>query len=278
MIQYKHFFGPSIPMNVARVTYQSKSPQLRLFFLLFAMIAALFHPSDQLSTASVPVQIAFWLIGYFLFFYGYRVVLIAAVRFAIARGWSRLYVSGPLELTILGTVVVMYGFAQLVGIPTEDHRDLLEFLLFNVALYELGAFCYIAYADRAVYPEVYDSVAPQPGKPSLHEIFLRGSDLPVHNVEYISAQDNGVVATAGGRSVFIPRPFGLVISELPVDLGLQIHRSLWVSRGLALNLVSDGKKQFILLPDGRRFPIARSRQREYQAWLAQVQKQKQPRR
>lgn len=68
MIRFKHFLGPSIPMNVARVTYQSRTPQIRVFFFLFAMIAALFHPSDQLATAPIPIQIVFWLLGYLLFF------------------------------------------------------------------------------------------------------------------------------------------------------------------------------------------------------------------
>lgn len=272
MIRYKHFLGPSIPISVARVTYQRKTPLLHVFFLLFAITSALFHPSDQVASASIPLQVLFWLIGYGTFFLAYKLVMIGSIRFAIARGWHTIYASGPLQFTNLIVTVMMYLFMRLVGIATDDVADLVGLVLFNTVLFELGSFCYIAYADRSIYPEVYASTPQPSGAAPAREIFLRGSTLPVHSVEYISAQGNGVVATASGERQFVARPFGLVVSELPVDLGFQIHRSVWVSRTVGLNFVSEGKKQFINLPDGRRFPVARSRQRDYRNWLALAQK------
>ncbi len=268
MIRYKFIFGPSIPMNDARIWHQSWTPQVRLYFLIFAIIAAVFHPSDQLSSAPLALQVAFWTVGYLIYIFAYPIIQLACVRFVLMLGRSTLFMNVPLELTNLLLAAVMYGFARLVGIPTQDGWDLAQFVAFNVMLFELGGFCYLAYADRTIFPEVYAVAGPTPPDRPPREIFLRGSTIPVHLVEVISAQENGVRATGQGQSAFIPRPFGLVVSELPVDLGFQIHRSLWVSRNLALNFVSEGRKHFIQLPDGRRFPIARSRRREYRNWLA----------
>lgn len=267
MIRYTHLFGRSIPVDMDRVTKQVRTAKLRLFFFLFAFISALFHPSAQLAQASIPIQVSFWIVGYLVYFYSYRMIIISAVRLATARGWQRLYASVPIELTNLLAAVVMFGFAKLVGIPTDDVADLGRFLLFNVVLYELGSFCYIAYADRSVYPEIYQKSA---GPRNDHDIFLSGSTFLAHHVDIIAAKVNGVEVSSRGQMVFVARPFGQVIGDLPMDLGFQIHRSLWVSRELALRVQTEGRKQFIQLPDGRRFPIARHRQRAYRAWLEMV--------
>ena len=67
MMTLRYPFGVSMPMSEARVWHQSWTPQLRLYFLLFAIIAALFHPSDQLASAPVVIQVLFWGIGYLIF-------------------------------------------------------------------------------------------------------------------------------------------------------------------------------------------------------------------
>lgn len=272
MIRYKFLFGPSIPINETRVWHQSWTTKQRVFFLLFTLIGAMFHPSDQLASAPLHLQLVFWGIGYVIFLFVYPCILLTSMRLTLQLNRSTLYVHLPLELTTLCLALTMYVYARWVGIPTQDLWDLAQFMAFIVALFELGAFFYIAYADRTIFPEVYEAAGPAPANRPPREVFLRGSSIPVHLVEVISAQDNGVQATGQGQSAFIDRPFGLVVSELPVDLGFQIHRSLWISRDLALNFVSEGRKHFIQLPDGRRFPVARARQREYRNWLSMIQK------
>lgn len=274
MMRLRHAFGVSMPMSEARVWHQSWTPQLRLYFLLFGVIAALFHPCDQLASAQVAVQLAFWVIGYAIFVFLYPFVLLGCLRVAQIRGWSGVYISLPLQITMTIMALTMFGFAKVVDIPTDDVWDLVEFVAFNTALFELAAYCYVAYVDPVIFPEVYEaapSVDPDRKQP-MREVILRGSTIPVALVEVISAQDNGVLVTSKGQVEFIARPFGLVVSELPVDLGFQIHRSLWVSRNLALNFVVEGRRHLIQLPDGRRFPIARSRQAEYRNWLSLIRR------
>lgn len=274
MMRLRHAFGATMPIGEARVWHQSWTPQLRLYFLLFTVIAALFHPCDQLASVSLAIQAAFWVIGYVVFIFCYPFVLLGCLRIAQIRGWSSVYVSIPLQLSMTIMAILMFGFAKLVQIPTDDVRDLVEFVAFNTALFELAAFCYVAYVDQVIFPEVYEAAPeddPDRRKP-MREVILRGSTIPVALVEVISAQDNGVLVTSKGQEEFIARPFGLVVSELPVDLGFQIHRSLWVSRNLALNFVVEGRRHLIQLPDGRRFPIARSRQAEYRNWLSLIRR------
>jgi hypothetical protein len=275
MIRFKFIFGPSIPLSEARVRFENRPAPVNLYYLIFMGIAALFHPSDQLSSAPIMLQVAFWGTGFLLFLFGFRLMQVLFLRLAVARGWTTLYVQVPLELTVNLLALYLYGFALWFGIPTDDWRDLAEFYVFCVVLFELGAFCYISYADRTVYPEVYETKGPKSAaqmgaQTSRREIFLRGSTIPVHQVEVIVAQGNGVEATGLGQSAFIARPFGKVVSELPMDLGFQIHRSLWLARDLAVNFATDGRKHLVVLPDGRRFPVARSRQRDYRKWLALV--------
>ena len=66
---------------------------------------------------------------------------------------------------------------------TEDLWDIAGFVAFIIVLFELAAFCYIAYADPVIFPEVYDSATPDtPARPA-REIILRGSTIPVALVE-----------------------------------------------------------------------------------------------
>ncbi len=269
MIRYKYIFGPYIPMNEARIWLQSWTLQVRTYFFIFAVIAALCHPSQQISKASVLSQFAFWTIGYFIFLLVYPFVQLLCVKLTLALQCFTLFISIPLGISncIIGSI--MYFLCPFLGISVDDHYDVLKFYIFNAVLFEIGAYCYIAYVDRAIFPEIYldefgDSARNDTSK---KEFFLRGSDMPVHMVETIFADDNGVVATSRDRSVFIARPFGTVVAELPVRMGYQIHRSLWVSRKLAMRFESEGRQHFIKLPDGRRLPIARGRKSGYVNWL-----------
>lgn len=268
MMRLRYTPGVSMPLSEGRILHSSWSPQLRLYFLLFCAIAALFNPSEQLTSVSLAMQAVFWGIGYLIFIFCYPFILLGYLRVAQIRGWTGVYVSVPLELSNVLNLVWLFGFCKMAGIPIWDSWDLVVFVAFTVALFELAAFCYVAYVDQVIFPEVYEVSTEGVPEKGPREIILRGSSIPVHLVEVISAQDNGVLVSGAGEEAFIARPFGLVVSELPVDLGFQIHRSLWVSRNLALNFVVEGRRHLIQLPDGRRFPIARSRQAEYRNWLA----------
>ena len=87
----------------------------------------------------------------------------------------------------------------------------------------------------------------------------------------ISASDEGIEVVGMGQAWSVARPFGVVVSELPVDLGFQIHRSIWISRELAQRHESDGRRMYVTLSDGRRLPVARSRQREFQNWVRLIE-------
>jgi hypothetical protein len=155
MIRYKYIFGPYIPMNEARIWLQSWTLQVRTYFFIFAVIAALCHPSQQISKASVLSQFAFWTIGYFIFLLVYPFVQLLCVKLTLALQCFTLFISIPLGISncIIGSI--MYFLCPFLGISVDDHYDVLKFYIFNAVLFEIGAYCYIAYVDRAIFPEIY---------------------------------------------------------------------------------------------------------------------------
>lgn len=271
MIIFRFLWLKTMPMSEARIWRHNLAPQTRIYVLLFAIIGAVFHPSEQISSASLGAQAVFWIVGYSGFILFYFILSIASIRVSQWMEWEGVFMHVPLQGAIYATGFVLYMVAPYIGIATADHWDLFYFTLFNVLIYELAAYLYVAYGDRAMYPEVYsDRPADAVISGRTYEVFLRGSTMPVHEVDMITAFEEGANATSGIETCYIARPFGEVIAELPLSMGFQIHRSVWVSRRLAVNFQTEGRSTFVTLPDGRRYPVARARQKIYKRWAAYV--------
>ena len=269
MIRSRHILGPSIPTSEVRVAHVTRSPRFIAFMSLFGMIAALRHPAESLSSSPITTQVIFWTFAFPLFsaFYSLWTVLI----FRISMRLGRRAMSETLVMFIVTakSCTLLVPVAVFLGIPIELGESL-RFLVFCFLLFEVGAYIYMAWADRVLFPEVYRDPAPTPLRPSGHEVFFRGTDLPVAELETISARDNGIEVTGMGRTLFVDRAFGVAVAELPVDLGFTIHRSVWVSLKVAGNIQREGRNMLVTLPDNRRLPVARSRQKEFENWLDQM--------
>jgi hypothetical protein len=271
MMRFKQVFGPEIPMSEARIFRFARSRAFYFYKILFLLIAALWHPYDALRAAPLHVQVIFWSFGFATFLLVFHVCHLGLLRLSLRLGITTVSET----LVMLLALVLPYPFQLLLlgkmGVDTGSLVDQLEFLVFNFVLFELGAFGYLKFGDRVLFPEVYDAPGEDPDPARPREIFLRGTSLPISQIEMISASEEGFEAVGMGQTWFVARPFGVAVSELPVDLGFQIHRSIWISRDLAVRHERDERRLFVTLSDGRRLPVARSRQREFQNWVRLIE-------
>lgn len=273
MIRSKHILGPSIPTSEDRVAHVTRSPRFLAYMSLFGVLAALRHPATALSAAPVTVQIIFWAIGFVVFSVAYSFGTVVVFRASMRLKRSTMSEALVMLIVTVQSCAVLVPVAFLLGIEL-DAGEIIRFALFCFLLFEVGAYVYIAWADRILFPEVYQSASPAPDRAPGLEIFFRGTDLPVSELETISARDNGIEVTGLGRSLFVDRRFGGAVAELPVDLGFKIHRSVWVSLKVATNVIREDRTLLVVLPDGRRLPVARSRQQEFENWLQLVAREK----
>lgn len=270
MIRSQHFLGPSIPTNEVRVTHVTQSFRFLAFMSMFGLIAALRHPATFLSSAPMTSQLIFWAIGFTFFSFAYRLWTILVFRIAMRIGRPTMSEALVMLIVTVKSCALLIPVASFLGMsPTID--EVLRFGLFCFLLFEAGAYVYMAWADRILFPEVYQSEGPTHDRPPGHEIFFRDTDIPITELETISAHANGIEVTGLGRCVFVNRRFSGAVAELPIDLGFKIHRSVWISLKVATKILRDDRQLLVVLPDGRRLPVARSRQQEFENWLAQME-------
>ncbi|MBF9060366.1 hypothetical protein HKCCSP123_14375 [Rhodobacterales bacterium HKCCSP123] len=269
MIRSKHILGPSIPTSEVRVAHVTRSPRFLAFMSLFGLIAALRHPAESLSSTPVTTQVIFWTVAFALFSAAYSVWTIVIFRISMRLGRRTMSETLVMFCVTLQSCALLVPVGALLGVPL-DPAEMVRFLVFCFLLFEIGAYIYIAWADRVLFPEVYKDPGPTPLRPPGHEIFFRGTDLPIAELETISARDNGIEVTGLGRTLFVNRVFGGAVAELPIDLGFTIHRSVWVSLKVVGGVRREGRHLLVILPDGRRLPVARSRQKEFENWLDQM--------
>lgn len=267
MMRLKQVFGPSIPISEARVWRHATSPQFVVYMAVFATVAAIWHPHAGLKAAPFLAQLVFWVTGLVLFIFAYGAVHLTMIRISLRFGIMTIWETAVMFLTTALMVLPILIIFPLLGIETGGFTDLAGLVLFCFALFEIGAFGYLAFGDQVLYPEIYASPDTADRNDPKGEIFLRGTPLPVAKVEMIRSTDDGFEAFGMGQTYAAKRRFGLVLSELPVDLGFQIHRSIWVSRPLAEKHHRDGRTLYVSLSDGKRLPVARSRQSEFENWL-----------
>lgn len=261
-------------MSEARVYRSINQPLFFVYEGAFVLVAALWHPHVFLKAAPLLNQAIFWVGSLPVFVVTYTLIHLGLLRLcqklSIMTLWETVIMALTVGTMILPTVV----FFSVLGIETGGWQEMAGFFAFCFALFEIAAFGYLAFADRVLFPEVYDAPEEEEETDSngLHEVFLRGTTLPVAQVEMIRSVDEGVEVYGMGQTQLAKRRFGVVVAELPVALGFQIHRSIWISRKLAANRQKDGRSVVVTLSSGKKLPVARSRQDEFENWILTLEK------
>lgn len=91
----------------------------------------------------------------------------------------------------------------------------------------------------------------------------------VHELMYLEAELHYLkVVTTIGEDLVLYNLKDAVIA-LPDDLGMQCHRSFWVSRRFVVRFVKHGRQGKLVLTNGEEVPVSRSNTPAIQVWLAQ---------
>ena len=267
MMQFKHILGPAIPISEARIWRMARTRAFYLYEFAFALIAALSHPYAPLHAAPIPTQILYWVVGQVSFLFVYHFLHVAwlrlSLRFGIKTISETLLMASTLTI-LFPTTLVLFPY---IGVEVTSVDAVVPLFLFFFVLFEIGAFWYLSFGDRALFPEIYGPETTAPVDPERYQLFLNGTDIPLVQVEMIRAHDRGIEVAGRGRTVIVQRAFHATVAELPVDLGIQIHRAIWVSRKIAKTNLEEEGTLFVATSDGKRYPVARSRKAEFRTWL-----------
>lgn len=266
MMRSKHILGPSLITNESRLLRCLRSPRFYAFVYLNGALLTLLNPSPTIAAAPWHTIFAIWAMGSTLFipiYLGWQLVLL---RLWIRPGHIEVPEIIVMGLTLLILTPIFLGFAAVLDVKVTNPTEVVVIFVFALIMLQGTSYVYIRFADRLLFPDVYAST-PSQTQPDARPMFVQGTTLPLHHVETITARGRySEVATRNETQIARIR-FGDLVADLPVDCGFQIHRSIWVSRALANNTVRDGRRTYIDIPPGRRLPVAREREREFENWL-----------
>ena len=110
---------------------------------------------------------------------------------------------------------------------------------------------------------------PVPPPPTTVKLF--GQTFPIARITALEAEEHYVIIHLRDASPQILRGrIGDAVTTMPQGIGQQVHRSHWVAAAAVVKGQSENGQLVILLADGRKVPVARSRQAEVRDWLRQI--------
>lgn len=221
-----------------------------------------------------------WFAAPFLFFT--IVVMLALVvsnifLFWICFGRRRMI---TLPSSSLSTVILMYVtdivLVYLINDPRMTGFAFLVKCIFTVVFSEVVMFFYFT----IIYPKVVEEQGVEleatPEVAVVHErryIDAGGVPIAVGEVLYLEAQQSYVNIVTTTRSYLVRRKFSECISDVPEDMGKQVHRSYWVNRSAVADFQRLNQYSFqIILNNGVKIPVARTRSTEIENWFRDLKK------
>ncbi|MBO6797050.1 LytTR family DNA-binding domain-containing protein [Maricaulis sp.] len=214
--------------------------------------------SDAFSTGNLPLwhRLAlWWLVA------GLMVVQPVLIDWQLARLLPRTRVGeigGLVCATLLSIPLMAMELEALKRTPIlpKEPDPWMEFIVFLappvVTVAGFVLFLRLAWEELYLEPEVatqtHAEANPQPDE---------RSDLS--GVLYVQAQDHYLEIVSDTRRRFVRGRLGKYIGDGGAALGTRCHRSWWVADRAVVSALKDGRDWKLVLADGQRVPVARSR-------------------
>lgn len=267
------------------------SPATYAVSLASILLFAVFHPSDAVRDLEIHQATLFWaqaLAGFF--------VMLQTLSWLSFRQGQTMIV--PLVTLVVAMAVTLIS-AHVLGWQTGTEvplRDLLAFWMFHWSVMVLAEFLIVGLAmDRILAPlrpaptggparaetAGRDDLASPPQRdqtgnptplvapPAAPELRLQGVRIGADEVVQIVAEEHYLRIVTDGRSRLLRGRMADVDGQMPVSLGLRVHRSHWVAARAVAGLRRTDFGLALVLADRTEVPVARARQAEVRAWLAQ---------
>jgi hypothetical protein len=262
-----------------RWTYPALITRTSLTFILtITTILTLLDPEDYLLFMNLPTSFAIWISGLVLFVAGYMVLLTI---------WS------ALPFTILPTIpIFILGFPSFV-LSTLYHVTVAEYLTdgaWQLSLWPHHIFLLIAqqgfeaiflrYAMPAAVREARARHAePEPESPAPVDhafpmmitppssIHFGEFTLSTGKMLFVRAQEHYLEIQMTDEAITVRARMADFLDEAGDLDGIQPHRSWWVSRNAAPQMVTKEGRRVLRVADHTDIPIARGRVEQVEYWL-----------
>ncbi|WP_022704634.1 LytTR family DNA-binding domain-containing protein [Pseudorhodobacter ferrugineus] len=184
-----------------------------------------------------------------------------AVNLSVFAGGHALGAMGWVQLIAFNFVFCLVG--ELI---------LASFLLRRIAL-ETGLRAHpIAVFSQSLQPAAKQAIVsdrPEPATPPRpQQLEILGQPVALDQIWHLKAEEHYVLLSLrDGSSLLLRGRLADAIAQVPIETGLQVHRSHWVARSALADLDRKRDGWRLRLQNGADVPVARNRQTEVRSWV-----------
>ena len=192
------------------------------------------------------------------------------------------------QLHVIGSVctATIYGMhsSTLLGAATPSWQSVLLVILFNLVFGLLGEVILVSYLLRPILRDVrrpasaatgmaasanVAAATPPPAAPSTAlSVHILNTDFLLSEILALSAEAHYVaVHLKSGQKRLLRGRISDAAGAMPENAGRLIHRSHWVAGWAVEDVEADARQTMVVLVDGSRFPVARTKVAELRDWL-----------
>lgn len=260
----KDVTGLEIGMSIAELITVVLSRQCILYQAFAFGLLLLSDPPSLLSHLSMPAAALVWLVAFIQYFVMFFMVCFAFV-FAQSRGWIG-FVRTPFIglITITPIIATCEIFIHWLSGP-EYNIVLLPRVLTYFLILQLFEGIFMRYVLPHLREDENHAIGE--AEPDGPRICIGGRQIRTDKILYLEAQEHFVRIVMTDETFSHRVRLGDLVAQLDESMGIQPHRSWWVSQAAQPRLVKQGAKYGLHLVDGTEVPLARARIDMVSTWL-----------
>lgn len=256
-------------------------PHFVTLVLALSGIVVALRPYDDMVDLSVMRLTIFYANAVLCFVF----TLVTSVYLVQLRGktvYSQLHVIGSV---CTATIYGMHS-STLLGAATPSWQSVLLVILFNLVFGLLGEVILVSYLLRPILRDVRRHASVETGTAASTNVsaptMARAATAPftalsVHilNADFLLSEILALSAEAhyvavhlkSGQKKLLRGRISDAAGAMPENAGRLIHRSHWVAGWAVEGVEADARQTMVVLVDGSRFPVARTKVAELRDWL-----------
>ena len=276
----RYVTGARLDLRSAALALQVRPFQFVAVFVLGGLAIAYLSPIPGLSATGFPIQAAFWTVATTLFLLNY--VMAELILVYVGRRLGSSWVPEPLiMLAAIGvTTVILLPLTRGMNIPFVSATDALRLAIANFIWMQILANLHLALVIRD-YSRPRGIAAPPRPDPTperesalqaripdqLRVVDLCGPRVFEPEILVMIADGHYVEVHTTHRRHLVRASLRTLLERVSPNAGIQISRSVWVSRTAGPSAHKSRKGLWIELKDKHRYEVSRNRQSEVLLWL-----------
>jgi len=252
--------GMRFDISVAEVWTILRNPRSLLFLGLVLLLLLANDPPGLLAHLSIWSAALLWPLWLTIYLSFYLIGLIVLSR---VQMWMPRLIA-PMPILCGASMLPTVALSEQMALVMDDNMDDLLYLPRLVLYYLVVQVVDTLYVHFVLPPLRVTQTEARTLRIGPHVVAFT-------DVRFISAQEHFVCAHLADREIMHRARLSDVLAQTTPKDGIQPHRSWWVSRGAAPELVrKDDGKDMLRLRCGTEVPLARGRAGEVASWLGQT--------